>query len=132
MPEHSNFSGCATISGIAVLENARGVSDDSKLKNTILFDAQLWVHDEFRFDGSPIIASLKYYNSDANLSFRPDEVGIYFIVANVCTVLLFFNVIFLLTEKTQVAKAQNEPSICSPGMECSDYAIVGDIIMVSY
>jgi hypothetical protein len=77
------MNGSATISGIAVLENVRPVSNDTKHKNTIIFDTQLWIHQDVRLDGSPIIAVLKYYNADDKLAFSPEDIGIYFIVANV-------------------------------------------------
>jgi hypothetical protein len=73
-------NGCATISGIAVLENAR-VPDDTK-PNTLLFDVQLWVWSESRTQGSPLLAVMKYYNNNGTI-FGPDDVGLYCITANV-------------------------------------------------
>jgi hypothetical protein len=73
-------NGCATISGIAVLENAR-VPDDTK-PYTLLFDVQLWVWSESLIQGSPLLAVMKYYN-DSGTVFGPDDVGLYCITANV-------------------------------------------------
>ena len=72
---------CASISGIAVLENAR-VPDDTK-PNTLLFDVQLWVWSESRIRGSPLLAVMKYYNDNGTTTFGPDDVGLYCITANV-------------------------------------------------
>jgi hypothetical protein len=73
-------NGCATISGLAVLENAR-VLDETK-PNTLLFDVQLWVWSESRTQGSPLLAVMKYYNDDGT-TFGSNDVGLYFITANV-------------------------------------------------
>ena len=73
-------NGCATISGIAVLENAH-VPDDTK-PNTFLFNIQLWVWSESHIQGSPLLAIMKYYNDNGTI-FGPDDVGLYCITANV-------------------------------------------------
>jgi hypothetical protein len=73
-------NGCATISGIAVLENA--CFPDNTKPNTLLFDVQLWAWSESRIRGSPLLAVMKYYNDDGTI-FGPDDVGLYCIAANV-------------------------------------------------
>jgi hypothetical protein len=91
------MSGSATISAIAVLENPR--VDSNKGKN-ILFDAHLFIYGDPKSTGHADLALLRYYN-EQDLTF--EEVGRYFIVANVCvhhfsTVLLTHKILLGCTD----------------------------------
>ncbi|KAJ3818238.1 hypothetical protein F5880DRAFT_1685299 [Lentinula raphanica] len=102
----ANTPGCATISGIAVLENPRFENSQ-----TLLFDSHLFFYDESSSTNLRL-ALLRYFNID-NLSFNPDEPCTYFIVANVARMEAFC-----------------APDKLTVGMEHSDYVFVGDIVQI--
>ncbi|KAJ3831309.1 hypothetical protein F5878DRAFT_676255, partial [Lentinula raphanica] len=102
----SSTTGCATISGIAVLENPRYENSQ-----TLLFDAHFFFYDE-PTSTNLHLALLRYFNID-NLSFDTEEPFKCFIVAN-------------------VARMENfcEQGKFSTGLESSDYVFVGDIVQI--
>ncbi|THU93016.1 hypothetical protein K435DRAFT_800045 [Dendrothele bispora CBS 962.96] len=98
------MSGCATLSGIAVLENARPDGHQS-----ILFDAHFFHYDD-PISQSACLALLRYYNVD-NMIFDSEEPKMYFVHVNVARMESFC-----------------ELSRLSNGMELKDYVLVGDIV----
>lgn len=75
------MSGSAVISALAVLENPR--LDGNKGKN-VLLDGHLYFYDDPSSPDHAALVLLRYFN-DNNHIF--DEVGRYFIQANVCACL---------------------------------------------
>ncbi|KAK7441575.1 hypothetical protein VKT23_016568 [Stygiomarasmius scandens] len=99
------MSGCATISAIAVLENARSDGGQS-----ILFDAHFFYYDD-PASQSACLALLRYFNAD-NETFDPEEPKTYFVHVNIARMETFCDV-----------------SRLSDGMELKDYVLVGDILI---
>jgi len=95
-------SGSCSISGVAVLENPRQQPDSPK---TLLFDAHIFCsvdklnssndasESEDAEGQKGVLAALRYFNS-RSLSF--DDVGAYFITANVSCCLPLIGIIYLL------------------------------------
>ncbi|KAJ3715110.1 hypothetical protein C8R42DRAFT_681697 [Lentinula raphanica] len=100
------MSGCATLSGIAVLENVR-----TDIGQTLLFDAHFYFYDD-PSSTNALLALLRYYNID-NYTFDPEVPFKCFVQVNVARMEAFCNENYL-----------------SIGMELKDYVLVGDIVQL--
>ncbi|KAJ3964435.1 hypothetical protein EV361DRAFT_942167 [Lentinula raphanica] len=100
------MAGCATLSGIAVLENAR-----LDIGQTLLFDAHFYFYDDPSSSNAQL-ALLRYFNID-NLSFDSEVPFKCFVHVNVARMESFCNT-----------------SQLSAGMELKDYVLVGDIVQL--
>ncbi|KAJ3971439.1 hypothetical protein EV361DRAFT_911191 [Lentinula raphanica] len=100
------MAGCATLSGIAVLENVR-----PDIGQTLLFDAHFYFYDDPSSNNAQL-ALLRYFNID-NLPFDSEVPFKCFVHVNVARMESFCNT-----------------SQLSAGMELKDYVLVGDIIQL--
>lgn len=72
--------GAATISGLAVLENARPVPGGGPRE--LLFDAHLYTCSRDGAESDSAMFVLRYFTREGD-TFTPDETGVYWIVAEV-------------------------------------------------
>lgn len=75
--------GAATISGLAVLENARPVPGGGPRE--LLFDAHLYLCNHDGTEADNVVFALRYFAKEGD-EFTADETGVYWIVAEVYTV----------------------------------------------